>query len=152
MVIYPFYKIYEFLFPPLFIYHWTCYCMDEFLFIYIIHVMLVLQCGPSTYESIFSSSMFRISSCSTFSPSFKLYKYNLSYKWHCFYQLYLSKDLVAGFCCPKVGQFALVFRQDVSNVYSSKNWIVLVDYIFTHEFWLFSRACIFLFVSWMNTL
>ena len=51
----------------------------------------------------FSSSLLRISSCSTFLPFFEFYKYNLSYEWCYFYQIYLSIDLEADFCSSVIG-------------------------------------------------
>ena len=91
----------------------------------------------------FSSSMLRISSCSTFLPFIEFYKYNSSYKWRCFYQIYSSRDLVASFCSSSIGwtictrlqarrfQRLLVQRLDCSD------WLYLpmdFDYSHVHEF------------------
>ena len=64
------------------------------IFLYLHHPYYMgFKCGLSTHDGIQLVHVKIISSCSTFSPFFKFCKYNSSYEWHCFCQLYSSRYL-----------------------------------------------------------
>ena len=104
-------------------------------------------------EAFSSPMLMQISYVQYFYHSTHFYKYNSSYEWHCFYQLYSSIDLAV---------FLLfVHGLDVSSIFLSRYWIVIAGYlsmdlecscIYAFLSTFLGRTCIFSYISWMNML